>query len=415
MRPTRFVTCVMDCCSFSPLLIGERRATTRRPPTASSSSRTFSPLLIGERRATRPGRRDGDGGEQLSVPSSSGNVVRPIREGRDQLARLAFSPLLIGERRATRADAMLGADDLPDFQSPPHRGTSCDTLRRTKFPTKPFFFQSPPHRGTSCDFQGWSGRMGTSRLSVPSSSGNVVRHQAPSLPPLPGRLPLSVPSSSGNVVRLVAVLCFALLFLLFQSPPHRGTSCDLCGDAGVFRSTDGAFSPLLIGERRATRVVPRVGGLRVVAFSPLLIGERRATDRGLRFSENLANSFQSPPHRGTSCDRARTRSWTSSRWLSVPSSSGNVVRLMAAAAPPLARFTLSVPSSSGNVVRLVKEVVPLNWLRAFSPLLIGERRATFSPTRQHSHQPPRFQSPPHRGTSCDAAAFRGIPRAWARS
>ncbi len=218
--------------AFSPLLIGERGATLRTLPTLPGETPAFSPLLIGERGATMEDCLDVPLTGVLSVPSSSGNVVR--RTGTpQQWSRLrAFSPLLIGERGATAA------------RYPEARRYAC--------------FQSPPHRGTWCDAPSDEVTLGHQVLSVPSSSGNVVRPHPP-------------------------------------ESRHEGID---------------PFSPLLIGERGATVRRPQGSGLRPPAFSPLLIGERGATPAPLERLARRLRCFQSPPHRGTWCDArpARTAS-----------------------------------------------------------------------------------------------------------
>src|SRR6266852_9464468 len=62
------------------------------------------------------------------------------------------------------------------------------------------------------------------------------------------------------------------------------------------------FSPLLIGEQLATpRVVEALTEL-ATCFSPLLIGEQLATLRYTSGEYVGSGMFQSPPHRGTTCD-----------------------------------------------------------------------------------------------------------------
>src|SRR5581483_8751467 len=238
---------------------------------------TFSPLLIGERGAT-------------TVPEVIAMLVR------------SFSPLLIGERGATAASPFSTNHSI-SFQSPPHRGTWCDgTAGKTRSMPSP------------CS------------LSVPSSSGNVVRRPAPAKtrPATPPFSPLLIgergatagPSRSSSWTRT-----FSPLLIGERGAP--GVTVDvqwsayafsplLIGERGatlfqVFPalSEPNAFSPLLIGERGATYglVTPE---LAAAAFSPLLIGERGAT-LGRLFTRNHNRVFQSPPHRGTWCDRPRPR------------------------------------------------------------------------------------------------------------
>src|SRR5581483_8916633 len=141
----------------------------------------------------------------------------------------------------------------------------------------------------------------SSRISVPSSSGIVLRraqklearaakfHFSPLLigdrsatllvtapPRIPART-ISVPSSSGIVLR-----------------PRRSH-----GRRSAISLRD--FSPLLIGDRSAT-IEGRDGAPRLLHFSPLLIGDRSATVR-LAHGLTFRTEFQSPPPRGSFCDR----------------------------------------------------------------------------------------------------------------
>ena len=93
------------------------------------------------------------------------------------------------------------------------------------------------------------------------------------------------------------------------------------------------------------------------SFSPLLIGERGATQFWLDVAPTVLPDFQSPPHRGTWCDEASSNTFFLMNFLSVPSSSGNVVRRLTKWLLVAAPRALSVPSSSGNVVRLVYQRV----------------------------------------------------------
>ena len=323
--------------------------------------------------------------------------MRQVLPGQHGRRYLPFSPLLIGERGATRQHGA-AVDEVTDFQSPPHRGTWCDA-EHCAHQREASHFQSPPHRGTWCDFGHSSCPRPRVFLSVPSSSGNVVRLEDRPLRAVLIDVPLSVPSSSGNVVRR--------------------------GEPGLLdRPAPGAFSPLLIGERGATgggaahrgvvaflsvpsssgnvvrhrrsfrvhdyhhlsvpsssgnvvRLVPLFGREhRAPPFSPLLIGERGATPC-IAVVVHGGHLFQSPPHRGTWCDRSRGRRSPCGQRLSVPSSSGNVVRP--------SRTPSTTPRAS----------------RSFSPLLIGERGATLA-ALSAGNVAFAFQSPPHRGTWCDA-------------
>ena len=200
----------------------------------------------------------------------------------------------------------------------------------------------------------------------------------------------------------------------FQSPPHRGIFCD--GRQRRLRpmlqQIAMPFSPLLIGESSATCDAVLEQWI-WSSFSPLLIGESSATCsvlRGERASASISLSvpsssgnllrlpgtspvsvhpggFQSPPHRGIFCDERLKRSsgFQASR-LSVPSSSGNLLRLRRRRLECRNGF-LSVPSSSGNLLRL------------------GIGRVRLHRTVES------FQSPPHRGIFCDVA--RAVARLWA--
>ncbi len=220
---------------------------------------------------------------------------------------------------------------------------------------------------------------------------------------------LSVPSSSGIVVRRS------------EQPSACRIVCD-------------PFSPLLIGDRRATGVEEAVLGAFVASFSPLLIGDRRATGAPLG-PVGAIGGFQSPPHRGSSCDPGGTLDMltcesgrTSSpfsplligdrratrgprafhgvnRHLSVPSSSGIVVRPTRSVSCSPGRGSFQSPphrGSSCDTIRSASASLPSS---TFSPLLIGDRRATNKAVDPHDISHHDFQSPPHRGSSCDLYAF----------
>ena len=164
-------------------------------------------------------------------------------------------------------------------------------------------------------------------------------------------LHLSVPSSSGNVVRLGRIGVEPLRSVSFQSPPHRGTSCDCQLLAGLMKRAL-TFSPLLIGERRATLADLVLDALEVHELSVPSSSGNVVRPLEAAAAADVRIDFQSPPHRGTSCDSRSCIPSTIRCRLSVPSSSGNVVRPYVAYTYTLAGGQkLSVPSSSGNVVR----------------------------------------------------------------
>ncbi len=306
---------------------------------------SFSPLLIGEDSATRTGRSRSARRSTLSVPSSSGKILR----------------------RAHPA----GRRSRPHhFQSPPHRGRFCDA-RLGQEMRSATSFQSPPHRGRFCDGEHGDGPLDADRLSVPSSSGKILRLAEDGVRPLitatpfsplligedsattgrsvgraPGpalsvpsssgkilrrkptsadarRASLSVPSSSGKILRRDARASHRSLFV-FQSPPHRGRFCDT-----------GARSE---------------GELEYI-------------------------SFQSPPHRGRFCD---------------------ITPVMAA--PP--RSPLSVPSSSGKILRLAEAAERTSTSSHFQSPPHRGRFCDPGPDARRPHGV-LFQSPPHRGRFCD--------------
>jgi hypothetical protein len=107
--------------------------------------------------------------------------------------------VLIGEFGAALV-ALLTDDDIPLFQSPPHRGVRCGP--RASLVNSPLYtgFQSPPHRGVRCGASLCQRPPLRRHISVPSSSGSSVRRGNRRLR---GRDygDISVPSSSGSSVR----------------------------------------------------------------------------------------------------------------------------------------------------------------------------------------------------------------------
>src|SRR6266542_4228940 len=67
---------------------------------------------------------------------------------------------------------------------------------------------------------------------------------------------------------------------------------------------------------------PAILGRHVSCFSPLLIGEPTATISPHPL-DNQTSAFQSPPHRGTNCNRFSSCPSAPPPHVSVPSSSGN--------------------------------------------------------------------------------------------
>src|SRR5579883_3354836 len=84
---------------FSPLLIGESSATARAVgDNAGQRDDYFSPLLIGESSATLRATITKAIEQGISVPSSSGNLLRPAPRSKGEIEGTGdFSPLLIGE------------------------------------------------------------------------------------------------------------------------------------------------------------------------------------------------------------------------------------------------------------------------------------------------------------------------------
>ena len=309
------------------------------------TSASFSPLLIGERSATS-------------------------KSGRTCAAKSAFSPLLIGERSATNSTTVYAGWLILDFQSPPHRGTVCNLRAGRLGPGTDCRFQSPPHRGTVCNIRQALTLCGTcgfqspphrgtvcntkptclvrrgALLSVPSSSGNGLQPGDPVKGP-PLRISLSVPSSSGNGLQPAVARAGDGSGVCLSVPSSSGNGLQLMTDQVASERTF-PFSPLLIGERSATLPAFQVREHNHGSFSPLLIGERSATiaarnawrDCGFSFSPlligersatwekarnaSISSCFQSPPHRGTVCNVKTPAAGPGMRGeLSVPSSSGN--------------------------------------------------------------------------------------------
>ena len=119
-------TCMIRRTTFSPLLIGERSATSHSPGRARGSLYPFSPLLIGERSATIVVAQCRAFFLVLSVPSSSGNGLQR-RRVRERAARRPWLsvPSSSGnglQRRVADFQKLRNRN----FQSPPHRGTVCN-------------------------------------------------------------------------------------------------------------------------------------------------------------------------------------------------------------------------------------------------------------------------------------------------
>ena len=121
----------------------------------------------------RPGSGHARFASSVSIPSSSGHLLRGAARGRSSCARLRFNPLVIGALTA---------------------GVHCaEAHGRTSW------FQSPRHRGTYCGSPGCGRSRRQGSVSIPSSSGHLLRASPPS-----HRRQRTSP---------------------FQSPRHRGTYC----------------------------------------------------------------------------------------------------------------------------------------------------------------------------------------------
>ncbi len=136
---------------------------------------TFSPLLIGEDSATQTTTPSLATSACLSVPSSSGKILRLDGELSRRLRPVPFSPLLIGEDSATARVSLADHDRHHELSVPSssgkilrHPGTVPRLLAES-------IFQSPPHRGRFCDAQTVRAVLRRLQLSVPSSSGKILR------------------------------------------------------------------------------------------------------------------------------------------------------------------------------------------------------------------------------------------------
>ena len=276
---------------------------------------------------------------------------------------------------------------------------------------------------------------------------------------------LSVPSSSGNKLqRAQRVVTAPRPRSPFQSPPHRGTNCNVTRPAtrlagyGSFsplligeqtatswasprtaspmpafsplligeqtatcdasrgrRAAGRTFSPLLIGEQTATRTRARRRATGSSPFSPLLIGEQTATLEPLAAAAVLGASAFSPLLIGeqTATQRQPRRPSQAPDALSVPSSSGNKLQLASTGASRASALQpLSVPSSSGNKLQRRRaggsrsDRAPLSVPSSSGNKLQRLERVATERTPER-----RFQSPPHRGTNCNAASRRMPPAA----
>ncbi len=298
-----------------------------------------------------------------------------------------FSPLLIGESSAT-TDCYNRYFALATAFSPLLIGESSATRRDTA--------AARARRGR--------------RLSVPSSSGNLLRHHVPSVDKKK-EAPLSVPSSSGNLLRLwerdvrcVGHQAFSPLLigessatqprpnwrptpLFFQSPPHRGIFCDTKDPAVMvdvlfaFQSPPhrGIFCDKMSSPRKLISVPP--------PFSPLLIGESSATASSFMYFDDVMLGFQSPPHRGIFCDGITLGLCTGIHTgLSVPSSSGNLLRLATIICAKLQEnYHFQSPPHRGIFCDLMLTEWRHRRRQSFSPLLIGESSATAIDRAAWSH------------------------------
>ena len=346
----------------------------------------------------RPRQRPRARRARVSVPSSSGNKLRPT--GRDVAAMPDPSSFQSPPHRGTNcdSDAAVSAVQTALRFSPLLIGEQTATLTAGRVRCLLHQFQSPPHRGTNCDFT-MDRSIGDPRylVSVPSSSGNKLRPTSPTPAHVRSCSEFQSPPHRGtncDSLRMhVSVQCIA-----FQSPPHRGTNCD-ARSAAAFGMRPQGFSPLLIGEQTATRRAtchrsapptfqsPPHRGTNCDSTARAIAVDARASvsvpsSSGNKLRLRLARcdvgespSFQSPPHRGTNCDSpACAYAWHDCLFQSPPHRGTNcdVDRRLTA----MAQFHVSVPSSSGNKLRLG------TW-----PAMCHARSV--------------FQSPPHRGTNCD--------------
>ena len=112
--------------SFNPLYIGVDAATGADGVCANCvDPERFNPLYIGVDAATaRPGCGFGFFGA-VSIPSTSGWMLRQRRRNRHRQRRRSFNPLYIGVDAATGTRAHYQTA-LDQFQSPLHRGGCCD-------------------------------------------------------------------------------------------------------------------------------------------------------------------------------------------------------------------------------------------------------------------------------------------------
>ncbi len=256
------------------------------------------------------------------------------------------------------------------FQSPPHRGRFCD-ITGAGTPTITLTFQSPPHRGRFCDTSGGGQTAGTSAFQSPPHRGRFCDLNGPDEDAVDPESfsPLLIGEDSATTLAIILrwlYAPFSPLLIGEDSATPRGTRP---------RTRPASFSPLLIGEDSAT--VPDGPGAAGVhaPFSPLLIGEDSATSR----------PSESPGARGC---------------LSVPSSSGKILRPAQAQSAIYPGTGLSVPSSSGKILRHDLLCCGDRVSSPFSPLLIGEDSATRW-RGSHTSEGRSFQSPPHRGRFCD--------------
>ncbi len=267
----------------------------------------------------------------------------------------SFNPLQRGELPATQKLQQSASATADTFQSPPTRGTTCHKPERVES-LRLTGFQSPPTRGTTCHI-------------TPCGLWGVI-------------------------------------VTWFQSPPTRGTTCH------VSNTNHHEHSPILVSiPSNAGNYLPHPacsGLIEVGQFVSIPSNAGNYLPLLLVLSwYRLQDPFQSPPTRGTTCHNMFPATANVTRRVSIPSNAGNYL-------PPLLRSpsrrpipTCFNPLQRGELPatsRITSWYTETSGHNRFNPLQRGELPATRGGRLALLRDPPGFQSPPTRGTTCHSAA-----------
>ncbi len=164
-------------------------------------------------------------------PPDRGSFCDSRPRTRGVIADFGFSPLLIGDRSATTTQGPSAASAVIGFQSPPDRGSFCDSTDIARQITRDrATFQSPPDRGSFCDAR------------RDAASKPIAVFQSP-----PDRGSFCDTGYRGRDRRLS----------MFQSPPDRGSFCDRHFAVAISQG----FPCLTVVRLRKPSFCPKRGGI----------------------------------------------------------------------------------------------------------------------------------------------------------